>query len=72
MASSGGLTESEMGTWLFRVGSALIAVLLAFILKDAKKSLDMVPELVATIKAMKESQDALFRRVEELERERRK
>jgi hypothetical protein len=67
-----GLSESEMTTWLFRVGSALIGLFLAYIIKDAKKSIDLVPGLVAKVEAMKEAQDALFRRIEALEAEGRK
>jgi cell division protein FtsB len=68
MTVPSGLNETEMGTWLFRVGIAVVGFLLAIAVKDAKKSLDLVPALVAKIEAMKDAQDALFRRIEELEK----
>jgi hypothetical protein len=69
MPPPAGLSESEMGSWIFRIGIGVIGFFLCLGVKDAKKQLDAVPGLVATIAAMKEAQDALFRRVEALETE---
>jgi len=61
------ISETEMGTWIFRVGIAVIGFLLALAVKDAKKSLDLVPALTAKIEAMEKAQTDLFRRIHELE-----
>jgi hypothetical protein len=67
MANPPGISETEMGTWIFRVAVAVIGFLLAIAVKDAKKSLDLIPSLDATIREMQKAQDALFRRIEKLE-----
>jgi cell division protein FtsB len=72
MATPPNVTESEISTWIVRVGMFVVAFFLALGVKDAKKSLDKIPELVATVDALVKSQEALFRRVEKLEEERRR
>ena len=66
----GNLTESDMGAWLFRIGMGVIGFFLCLGVKDAKKSIDLVPGLKATIEEMQRAQEALFRRVERLEEKR--
>ena len=66
------LNETEMGTWLFRVGIAVIGFLLALGVRDAKKSLDMVPALIAKLEGLEKALNGALHRIEELERERRK
>ena len=68
----GSLTESEMGTWLFRVGIAVIGFLLAIAVKDAKKVIDLVPSLQTKIVDLEKVIDRLLSRVTELEQEARK
>jgi len=57
-----------MGTWIFRVAVAVIGFILAIAAKDAKKSLDQVPALVAKLEAMEKNQTELFSRVLDLEK----
>jgi hypothetical protein len=64
-----GMTPSdpETGTWIVRVGMLVIGFFLCLGVRDAKKSLDMVPALKAKVDEMEKAQDALFRRLEKLE-----
>ena len=50
-----------MGTWLFRIGISVIGFILAIILKDAKKSLDQVPGLAATVVEMQKAKQNFFK-----------
>jgi hypothetical protein len=68
MASPPSISETEMGTWIFRVAIAVVGFLLAIAVKDAKKSLDQVPALIAKIEGLEKAQDDLFSRILELER----
>ena len=72
MTSPSNLTESEMGAWLFRIGMGVIGFFLCLGVKDAKKSIDQVPKLVASVEEMQRAQEMLFRRVDELERGRKR
>ena len=68
MATPPSISETEMGTWIFRVAVAVIGFILAIAAKDAKKSLDQVPALVAKLEAMEKNQTELFSRVLDLEK----
>ena len=62
-----GTSDPEIGSWIVRVGMLVIGFFLCLGVKDAKKSLDLVPELKVTVAEMQKAQEALFRRVEKLE-----
>ena len=66
------MTESELGSWIIRVGMFVIAFFLALGVKDAKKSLDQIPNLVAKVDALEKALGAAFTRIGDLEREGRK
>jgi hypothetical protein len=68
MAQSPGISETEMGTWIFRVVVAVIGVLLSILAKDAKKSLDLVPVLAKQLESIEKAQGAIFERLLDLER----
>jgi len=68
VATPPSISETEMGTWIFRVAVAVIGFILAIAAKDAKKSLDQVPALVAKLEAMEKNQTELFSRVLDLEK----
>ena len=72
MSTPPSLTESELTTWIVRVGMFVVGFFLALGVKDAKRSLDRIPELLATVTEIQKAQDALFRRIENLELERRR
>ena len=65
------MTETDMGAWLFRIGMGVIGFFLCLGVKDAKKSIDQVPGLVAQVTAMEKSLGAAFDRIGVLEKERR-
>ena len=60
-------SDGEMGAWLFRVGMCVIGFFLCLGVRDAKKSLDEVPNLKAKVETMQDAQTAIFRRLEKLE-----
>jgi hypothetical protein len=66
------ITESELGSWVIRVGMFVIAFFLALGVKDAKKSLDQIPGLVAHVEALEKALDAAFTKIGKLEEELRK
>ena len=66
------MTESELGSWIIRVGMFVIAFFLALGVKDAKKSLDQVPGLVAKVEGLEKALEAVFTRIGDLEKEQRR
>ena len=72
MTPPSSLTETDMGAWLFRIGMGVIGFFLCLGVKDAKKSIDQVPKVVTQVEELQKGMDTLFRRVEELEREKRR
>ena len=66
------ITESELGSWIVRIGMFVIAFFLSLGVRDAKKSLDLIPGLVAQVTALEKALEAAFARIGELERERRR
>jgi len=70
MSVQNGLSETEVWAWMYRVGMGVIAFFLCLGVKDAKKSLDSIPDLKATVEQLAKAQEALFRRIEKLEEKR--
>jgi hypothetical protein len=68
MAPQNGLTESEMGAWLFRIGMGVIGFFLCLGVKDAKKSLDLVPGLKVLTEQLEKQQSEILRRLNDLEK----
>jgi hypothetical protein len=62
-------SESEMGTWLFRVVIAVIGFLLAIAVKDGKKVVDAFPALAQKVMDMEKVQDRVLWRLTVLEQE---
>jgi hypothetical protein len=68
---SSSLTESEMGSWFFKIGMAVVGFLLAYDFKETKNIVGQVPGLVAQVAALEKALEAAFARIGELEREHR-